>query len=79
MTKERRSDVVAISATMTFNIPHVVDIVRALREKVTHPLRLLVGGYAFNLSPELWKKIGADGYASDADTAILAAERIIAV
>ncbi len=79
MVKERRSDVVAISATMTFNIPHVVDIVRALRERVTHPLRLLVGGYAFNLSPELWKKIGADGYASDTDTAILTAERLVAV
>ncbi len=78
MTQERRSDVIAISATMTFNIPHVVDIIRALREKVTHPLRLLVGGYAFNISPELWKKIGADGYASDTDTAILTAERLLA-
>lgn len=77
MVKDRRTEVVAISATMTFNIPHVVDIMRALREKVSHPLQILVGGYAFNLSPTLWEKIGADGYASDAETAIRAAERLV--
>ena len=79
MVKANRNDVVALSTTMTFNIQHTVEIVRMLRQKVTEPLKVLVGGYAFNMSPGLWKKIGADGYAADADTAILTAQKLIAV
>jgi MerR family transcriptional regulator, light-induced transcriptional regulator len=39
--------------------------------------RILVGGYPFNISRDLWVQVGADGYAPDAGTAILEAERIL--
>jgi methanogenic corrinoid protein MtbC1 len=36
----------------------------------------MVGGYPFNIEPELWKRIGADAYAADASEAIAVASRL---
>jgi methanogenic corrinoid protein MtbC1 len=75
---ERRTDVLALSATMTFHIGKVTDIITSLRASGASPrTRVLVGGYPFNLSPDLWMRVGADGYAADADTAVLEAERML--
>jgi len=75
---ERQADVLALSATMTYHVSKVTDIITSLRESGVSPrTRILVGGYPFNVSTELWKRIGADGYAPDAETAISVAERIL--
>jgi MerR family transcriptional regulator, light-induced transcriptional regulator len=75
---ERQADVLALSATMTYHVGKVTDIIASLRASGGSPrTRVLVGGYPFNLSPELWMRVGADGYASDAETAILEAERML--
>jgi MerR family transcriptional regulator, light-induced transcriptional regulator len=75
---ERQADVLALSATMTFHVVKVADLIASLRASGGSPrTRILVGGYPFNLSPELWMRVGADGYASDAETAILEAERML--
>jgi len=75
---ERQADVLALSATMTFHIGKVTDIIASLRASGASPrTRILVGGSPFNLSPELWMRVGADGYASDANTAVLEAERML--
>jgi len=45
-----------------------VALVRALRaSQETRDVRILVGGHAFNREPELWRDIGADGYARSGD------------
>lgn len=74
---ERRPDVLALSATITGHISLVGDLIRQLREKVPQPPRVFVGGYAFNLSPKLWHKVGADGFAPNAAAAVRAAERAL--
>jgi MerR family transcriptional regulator, light-induced transcriptional regulator len=74
--KERRVDVLAISCTMTFHLERVRDLISALRASGL-PARVLVGGYPFNIAPGLWEKIGADGYAPNAQEAIVVAERLI--
>ena len=78
--QDRKADILALSATMTFHVNKVADIIALLRSKEgstrTH---VLVGGYPFNLSRFLWQKVGADGYAPDAETAIQEAERLIQV
>ena len=76
--KERGADVVALSATMTFHVSKISDLIRRLREDTAVNARVLVGGYPFNLSPNLWIKIGADGYAPEAESAIREADRLIA-
>jgi methylmalonyl-CoA mutase cobalamin-binding domain/chain len=75
---ERKADILALSATMTFHVGKVTEIIAALRQAGTCPqTRVLVGGYPFNLSAELWVRVGADGYAPDAESAILEAERAL--
>ncbi len=76
---QRRPDLLGLSATMTFHLDPVAAIVRALRaNQETRAVRIMVGGHAFNLEPELWRDIGADGYACDAESALIAAERVAA-
>jgi methanogenic corrinoid protein MtbC1 len=76
---ERKADILALSATMTFHVSHVAEIIAGLRDSPLARTRVLVGGYPFNLSPGLWQQVGADGYASDAESALLEAERLLAL
>jgi MerR family transcriptional regulator, light-induced transcriptional regulator len=75
---QRRADVVAISATMSYHVPTVSDVVHAVRERgAGWTPRILVGGYPFRVDPELWRSVGADGYAPDASEAVALAERLV--
>lgn len=68
---DRQAHVVGISATMTYHIQAVVDLVAALRRRPEcADVKIMVGGYPFNKSPELWQTVGADGTARDASSAI---------
>ena len=74
---QRQPDLLGLSATMTFHLEGVAAMVRALRaNQETRGVRIMVGGHAFNREPELWRDIGADGYARDAESALTAAERL---
>jgi methanogenic corrinoid protein MtbC1 len=76
--EEHRADVLAVSVTMTFHVSHVSALIDDLRKQPgTQKTRVLMGGYSFNLSPQLWKKVGADGYAIDAYKALLEANRVL--
>lgn len=76
---EREADVLAISATMTFHIPLVADLIKQVRTSDSNRhIKILVGGYPFNIEPELWRQVGADGYASNAEHAITTANSLIA-
>jgi methanogenic corrinoid protein MtbC1 len=41
-------------------------------------LKILVGGYPFKNSPDLWEKLGADAFAEDAAGAIEKANSLVA-
>lgn len=74
---ERRADVLAVSATMTFHIRAVENLIAAVRaSEDLKAVKILVGGYPFNVEPELWKRVGADAYAADASGAVAAASRL---
>lgn len=75
---ERDADVVAISATISYHVEAVRDLIRAVRqEPALSGVTILAGGYPFNQDPELWRKVGADGSASDAQQAIALANRLV--
>jgi MerR family transcriptional regulator, light-induced transcriptional regulator len=65
-------DLIAISATMAFHVGLIETFIRALR---AHPdvgrIPVLVGGRPFSLGEKLWQRIGADGVAYDAESAVL--------
>jgi methanogenic corrinoid protein MtbC1 len=75
---ERRADVLAISATIPFHVDAVGGLIRAVRQ---HPacsrVTILAGGYPFNRNPDLWRQVGADGTAPDAQLAIALANRMV--
>ena len=73
---ERAADVLAVSATMGHRLHAVRDLVERVR---AHPrcarLRILVGGHPFTVDPALWRTVGADGSAADAEAAVESANR----
>ncbi|HVG22243.1 MAG TPA: cobalamin-dependent protein [Blastocatellia bacterium] len=77
---ERKADVVAISATIAYHAHKVAEVIAALREgQLTRGVKILVGGYPFNLAPDLWRQSGADAFARDAEEAIAVANRLVGV
>lgn len=69
--EEVGADVLAISATIPFHIDQVSDLIKGVRKNPqTANIKILVGGYPFNQNADLWKVIGADGYASNAENAV---------
>jgi methanogenic corrinoid protein MtbC1 len=73
---ERRAEILAVSATMTFHIERVRELIAATRQSGLK-VRVMVGGYPFNIAPGLWRNVGANGYAPNAQEAIPVAERLI--
>ena len=67
----RRADLLAVSATMTGHVRTVVQLIAEVRQGLgAVPIRIMVGGYPFNVAPGLWKTVGADGFAPDANAAV---------
>ncbi len=71
-----RPDVLAISATLTTHLSRVAEVIDAVRQMPASPV-ILVGGYPFNTSPELWQRLGADGTARNAQRAVQVATALL--
>ena len=78
MLVQRRADVLALSATMTFHVHAVTAVVAAVRASpACRDVKILVGGHPFNIAPDLWREVGADGYGRDAVEAVRVATRLV--
>lgn len=75
---ERKADVLAISATMSFHVSRVTALIEAVRAapECAH-VKIIVGGYPFNISPTLWEQVGADGDGRSAQDAIELVNRLL--
>jgi methanogenic corrinoid protein MtbC1 len=78
MVRERRPDVVALSASIAPHLPRVRETIRAIREALPGAAPLIaVGGRAFADDPGLAERLGADLTATDAvEAARLLKERV---
>jgi methylmalonyl-CoA mutase cobalamin-binding domain/chain len=77
--KDRRPHVLGISATMTFHLRLVQDLIAHVRRaELEQPIKIMVGGYPFKKHPDLWKQVGADGFSPDAQGAIDVANSLVA-
>ena len=75
--RDQHADVVALSSTVAFHLPVVHYLIRSLRaDPKTRNVKIIVGGYPFNIVPNLWKQVGADAFAGNADDAVAAANRL---
>jgi methanogenic corrinoid protein MtbC1 len=74
----KRADLVLISATISSHIGEVMDLIRTIHSCVEcRDPKIIVGGYPFRVDNDLWKKVGADGQAVDAETAVEMAEKLV--
>jgi MerR family transcriptional regulator, light-induced transcriptional regulator len=76
---EIKPQCLAISATMTFHVSVVEEMIRKIRaaHEVSSDLKILVGGYPFIVAEGLWKKVGANGYAPNAMEAVELADKLV--
>jgi methanogenic corrinoid protein MtbC1 len=74
---EYDAQVLALSLTMTFHLENLMEIINRVRSGEKRGVKILVGGYPFNISPDLWKRVEADGYARDAREAVEVADRLL--
>jgi methanogenic corrinoid protein MtbC1 len=73
-----RPDLIAVSATMTYHVELVERFIRALRARAdTAHIPVLVGGRPFLVAETLWQRVGADGWASDAEAAVARGNELV--
>ena len=75
--EERQADLLAISATLTVHVGQVRALIERVRATARRDPVILVGGYPFLLSSGLWQRVGADGFAPDAQEAVRVANRLV--
>jgi methanogenic corrinoid protein MtbC1 len=64
---------------MPFNQTRLIDTIKAVRELAdAKALKIMIGGFAANAFPDLWQRVGADGYARDAEQAVRMASQLLA-
>lgn len=56
---------VGISTTMLFNVNAVKRLIQDIRAEFNDRVRILVGGAAFRIAPDLWRQVAADAFAPD--------------
>ncbi|MGD0080412.1 MAG: cobalamin-dependent protein [Methanoregula sp.] len=76
--RDRKADMIALSTTMQRNLPDIQYLIRSLRaDRGTARAKIVVGGYPFRIVPDLWKQIGADACAGNAEEAVAVANRLV--
>lgn len=74
---EHRANLLAISVTLPTHVSTAAALIKQIKNNPDHSeLTILVGGYPFLQHPDLWEKIGADGFAGNANQAIAVAEQL---
>lgn len=76
---ERAADVLAVSASMGCHLHTVQELLERVRaDPRCAASRVMVGGHPFTVDPALWRTVGADGTAADAEAAVVLAEQWLA-
>lgn len=73
--REHRPQLVGLSALLTTTMPAVIETLRAIRNSDNPSVKIIVGGAP--ISQQFADEIGADGYASDAGSAVEKARALI--
>lgn len=71
LTREFDPDIIAISVALASHLLFMEDVIRSLRRMTSKDKpKIMVGGLGFQMFPDLWKKMGADGYTTDCKAAV---------
>jgi methanogenic corrinoid protein MtbC1 len=78
MLADRKADVLALSATMTWQVRELAELIGRVRAAPVGPrVKILVGGHLFQVAPHLAQQLGADGTAADARAALQLADQLL--
>ena len=59
-----------LGATLSPQIKKVAEAISLIRDRCERPIKVIVGGAAFDEAAHLWRSVGSDGYASTVDAAV---------
>ncbi|MGH4120990.1 cobalamin-dependent protein [Clostridium sp.] len=75
--QDRKANMIVISATMSFNLDAVSNLIKGVRSsRDCENVKIMVGGRAFDTDIQIWKSIDADGYASTFEEVIKIADEL---
>ncbi len=76
LIKQIQPHLLSISIVMPFNLDRTQETIETIRrDPELQSTRIMVGGLVFQNAPELWKRLGADGYAPNAREAVALARQ----
>ncbi len=70
-------DLLVLSAALPTQLEHIGTAIESVRRLENRQVKVMVGGLAFRDAPELWKELGADGYAETAGEAVALADSLL--
>lgn len=73
------ADIVLLSLALSAQLPTLQRTIEEIRTRLGKGVRIMVGGNGLNGAPELWKDLGADGYAETAEAALRVADELVPV
>ncbi len=73
------ADIVLLSLALSSQLPALQRTIDEIRGRFGDEVRIMVGGNGLNEAPELWKELGADGYAATADAALAVADELVPI
>ncbi|MFW2404162.1 MAG: cobalamin B12-binding domain-containing protein, partial [Gammaproteobacteria bacterium] len=71
------ADIVLLSLALSSQLPALRRTIEEIRSKTGDRVKIMVGGNGLNGAPDLWKELGADGYALTADAALAVAAELV--
>jgi len=71
------SDLLLLSASMSTQLKTVRDVIEQVRQGMRADCKVLVGGSAFDDCPDIWKQLGADGFADNASEAVSQGNKLL--
>ncbi len=71
------ADLVMLSLALSTQLPTLKRTIAGIRERSGDTVKILVGGTGLAGAPDLWREVGADGYAPDAAGALSLADELV--
>jgi len=70
-------DLVLLSLALSSQLPTLERTIEAIRGRHGDRVKIMVGGNGLAGAPDLWKEVGADGYAASAEAALIVADELV--
>jgi methanogenic corrinoid protein MtbC1 len=73
------ADVVLLSLALNSQLPALQRTINEIRQHAGRPVKIMVGGNGLAGAPDIWREIGADGFAESAEAALVVANELVPI